>query len=239
MSNMEPDQARADGSASVAGEAADTHSDPGTSSKRSTDDDEKRSDPPGRSSIADRLLVPIFVAIVTAAAAIGGSFVGATKANDGNAAIQQQAIAEQRAKDDRDKKADIYLHYLENANTYANSVEDAYTCIYNYAIAPEPKGSAPQSCIDAINRLQTPRFDYQGSINELYIYGSDEANRAHRAVSATLPASVGYLTVPGTGLPPLNEVFGQKFDRVAFGRAYSNFLKIVCMEVPARPRPNC
>jgi len=65
------------------------------------------------------------------------------------------------------------------------------------------------------------RFAYQGAVNDLYVYGSDAAWKAHAAIAALLPTS---LRSQEPEIKPIN---------------LDAFEGIECREVPETPRSGC
>ena len=80
--------------------------------------------------------------------------------------------------------------------------------------------------MDAFERA---RYDYQGAINDVYVYGSEAAWEANRKVGRVLPAALGNVE---------NRVIARP-DAEAFRAAYNDFLDVFCREAVAEPRTGC
>lgn len=155
--------------------------------------------------------------LIAGAAGVGGSYLGA------HAVVQSshdqiQAAAAQAV---RDKRAAVYSEYLTTANAYSVQVG-----VVRDFVKRQPKGFKPVGDREPFNTLLNTRYDYQGAINNVSVYGSDAAWQALLQVEAAFPPLFGGL-VPGP------------VDGRAFKTAYNNFLTVFCQEVPAVPRAGC
>jgi len=130
---------------------------------------------------------------------------------------QTEEFESRRLDEARAKRGDIYQRFLESANRFAVAALKAET-------------ECPRICPSPPGEFQTARFEFQGSLNEVYIHGSAEALDKSRAVAATLPPSLGSLT---------GEVTITRVDGSLFTNAYREFLSILCREIPAKPRTEC
>lgn len=156
---------------------------------------------------------------------VGGvlGFAGSTMAANISADAQVRVAKEQldhaaslKTKEQRD----------ETYRAYLSAVEE-----YRYATEAMFGKPAPTDVKAAYSRFITARSNFQGQINEVYVYGSDEALRAHLKIAKTLPRSLGQsdLSFKATDLS----------DEKTFIEAYNAFLKVRCLEVTATQRQGC
>lgn len=188
------------------------------------------------------VIVPVISALFSGLAAVYGAQSGAAKANEGAIAVQRQIMNEQRAREDRKTKEEVYLKFLDNADTYNTDTNKATSCLDGARKQARSTNSSESTafldCTAELNDLRSSRYAFQGSINEVYIYGSNEALLASQQVAYTLPASIGSSTIGGRGIPRIGQLLTER-DQREFTRAYSDFLTVACNEVPARRRSNC
>jgi hypothetical protein len=191
---------------------------------------------------ADRRLAIITV-LATAAVGIVGVIgtVWASKLSvDASIRNQDVQIKEQRAKEDRDRKADVYLNFQETSNKYTTAINAAKTCILaardatpvgatSYSVGPE--------CVKDLNDVAPARYSFQGARNRVFVYGSQEAEDQARRIASYLPSARGVDASHG-GLPPLDDSFFN-YDDAVFDVMYRAFNRIICQEVPPEPRKGC
>lgn len=157
------------------------------------------------------------------------SFLGATTGSWISGRSTEQAaritVEAQTAKEKRDKRAEVYSAYLAAADNY--SIRTGELLARATAVAENPEGEGagniPQELSDA---WAEARSTYQDNINELYVYGSDDAWTAHQGVASELPNSLGPVE-----LHPV--------DSGNFITAYRGMQEIFCKEAVARPRAGC
>ena len=161
--------------------------------------------------------IGVVAAGVTLLAAMWGASIGADGALQA-AAVQNQAEDVRRSQDRRDV---AYKDYLNAANKYFYAWD---------SLASTPKPIPVDTVAAKMVELLDARHEYQGQINEVFVYGSDEAWSAHQNVARTLPPST-----PGSDIPDFT---GQP-NNAAFGAAFNAFLDVRCREVTALSRSSC
>lgn len=181
----------------------------------------------------------LVVAIIAGVVGIVGALSGSAVQIYGAARNQEAQFAEQRAKEDRDRRADVYLKFLDAANKYSVATVRTRDCILK-ARDSRPPGSTSYSldgtCGKNVSDLAPSRQEFQGARNRVFVYGSEEAERQARVIASYLPNAVGGDSV--TGLPPFDDdLFNFSDDQ--FNEMYRAFNAIVCREVPAQPRATC
>jgi hypothetical protein len=167
---------------------------------------------------------PLLVAALTGIVGLLGGALGSYASLQGTekqirAEADRQVLQAkgQRIDEARKKRATVYAEYLDDANAYSVSVN----AIIDDALSKSAKVPA-----DDVNKWMTARNKYQGGINQLYIYGSDAAWKAHELLASTMPSSLGKLTIA-------------PIDQSKFLAAYRGFQQVMCREVPAEPRDDC
>lgn len=138
--------------------------------------------------------------------------------NVGGARRQQAREYDIRRNEEaRQKRADVYQRFLNAANRYAVAARSAIA-------------QCPSKCTSPPDDYQNARYEFQASINEVYIYGSAEALKQSRGLAGTLPLAIGALS---------GEVTIEPVADADFRSAYQDFLTLICREAPATPRNEC
>lgn len=171
----------------------------------------------------------LVVGVVAAAAAIVGGRIAADGALDAAVAQhREEAIAAQKL-EVRVKRADVYAEYLASANSYFLATAEYYRYLASFNKGPIAKGRSfkvrfDQNGVDLQARWLKQRARFQGSVNDVYVYGSDDAWRAQKTISEVLPPSVGAEV-------KTFEFSVRRDVGVDFDRGYHRFLRLVCIEV--------
>lgn len=195
----------------------------------------------GADRAADRrhaLLVALVVGIVGVLGTLFGSLVQIYGADRS----QEAAFSEERAKEDRAKRADVYFEFLKAANEYAFDVDQAQECLAKFQRPLRGEEAwrqqvPPEQCTQLLDDLTGSRRTLDGARYRVYVYGSSEAEGRARAVWQYLPQALGWKTW-GSDLPMMDgRLFN--FNEAAFGQLYANFQRVACREVPVHPRPDC
>lgn len=132
--------------------------------------------------------------------------------------MQNQAEDVRRSQDQRDV---AYKEYLNAANRYFYA--------WN-SLATAKKPVLVDSAAEYVVEFMSARTAYQSQVNEVFVYGSDDAWSAHQDMARTLPRSVAGSQLPDPATVP---------DTKAFGAAFSAFLDVRCREVTALSRSSC
>jgi hypothetical protein len=171
------------------------------------------------------------VALVGVAGALFGSLIGGTVA----VAVQYLQFEQDEDAEARAVRAKAYADFLDSANAVAASVTAMRACLPELLELPEKETtlSASHPCARAYNTLVNDRYEFQGAINDVYIYGSDDAVQAANRVSELLPARFRADEEDGYG-PRIDPISWPDFDR-----AYIAFQTEMCREVSVRPRKAC
>jgi hypothetical protein len=157
----------------------------------------------------------LLVGVISAGSALLGATVSSSTAQN-IAQEQLQSAAEQKAREQREV---TYREYLDAANGYRIAAADLFA------------KTAPEDVETAITSFMTTRARFQRQANEVYVYGSDEAWKAHETVAKTLP--------PALSDSPLNFNVSEVSDQATFTAAYTGFLAVRCQEVAAKARSGC
>lgn len=165
----------------------------------------------------------ITVSIVTATAGIAGSWIAANGAYDAALAEQKESRRTALEKEARDKRAEVYMKYLEAANEYQLKNEKMMLSLEKMRSSSKPN----ELDMEAYNVWLTARADYQGAVNEVYIYGSDEAWNSTRKISESLPRSIG------------SKIEFESTNYETFREGYIRFLERIRCEVPPARSSKC
>lgn len=149
--------------------------------------------------------------------------VWATNQNsDTTLASTQQGAGEQRAKETREKVSQVYADYLKAATTYRDRTFAAADAIASQQAAHKPY----RANSTALSEFNDARRAYQDRINQIAIYGSPEAWKAHELIASAMPPALGvvYVKRPSLG---------------AFSKGYREFVAVFCKEAGATPKQGC
>ncbi|MDX6588107.1 MAG: hypothetical protein QOI31_2580 [Solirubrobacterales bacterium] len=170
------------------------------------------------------IILALTVAIIGPAGVLAGTIVAGHFTTE----TQDQRFIEDREAESRAKRERTYEKYLRAANSYAvettNALDELKRC------ADDQASSRPEVEACEIAGFFSARYLYQGAINNLYVYGSQDAIEAEGAISATLPSSLGAIS---------GDFKLAKVNDSDFRAAYQSFLSIMCRELPPDPRPEC
>ena len=158
-------------------------------------------------------------ALLAGAIGAGSAVLGATVSSNASLKIAQeqlQSSADQKARDQREV---TYREYLDAANGYRTAATDLFA------------NTAPPSVNQAVTSFMAARAKFQKQTNEVYVYGSDEAWKAHQTLANTLP--------PALSDSALNFTVSDVSDQATFTAAYKGFLAVRCQEVAAQARSGC
>jgi hypothetical protein len=134
------------------------------------------------------------------------------------AALQRQLTAS-RGADARTKRAEVYAAFLSAANLYSLRAQQLFEAC-----------DGADLCSTTDGELRRNRYAFQGAVNDVYIYGSDEANAVSGLISALLP---------NTNIGLSNEIELKPIDEDAVAAAYRSMLLRACIEASAEPRQAC
>lgn len=157
--------------------------------------------------------------IITALTALAGAGIGGyfTAANAQVAAESQKALQEEQFDEEkkrllRDQRAPYYAAYDAAVQTFATQMTVRNEC--------EKKKLA--TCRYSVEDLQTARYELQGAINNIYIYGSIEMQAAVTLMSATMPRTMVGLSGYAEAGP---------VDAPAFLEALNKVRAVTCYDV--------
>lgn len=159
--------------------------------------------------------------LIAAGAGLLGAIIGAgatAYVNDANLDAERQAqAAELNASRDsavRAQRRPIYVRFSSAANRWAT---------YQQVIATCP---TPEKCQYDQDDLDNARHEFQVAINNMFIYGSSEAQELVREVAATLPS-------PRNGIAGSAEL--GDVDEAHFSASIVEFENLMCMDVSLAP----
>ncbi|WP_328500583.1 hypothetical protein OG828_07685 [Streptomyces sp. NBC_00457] len=168
----------------------------------------------------DHRIVLIGFAVALIGALIGGvfSYLGAYQQARTQIESQSSQLFEDQKKEQREKRAEVYEEFLKAADTFAVETNKIITDCKDGKCSPN------------WGDWQTARYDYQGAVNHVWVFGSDAAVKQLVAVSGTLPESVW---------APNSDELNLRFKSTGFTTAYNGFQSLMCRELPAQPRNSC
>jgi hypothetical protein len=196
-------------------------------------------------SLLDRIAIPI----VIAAMAFAASLLAAAISNSGTAENQRNQIEEQKRKDDRDRRNDVYLGFMDAVAGYAVPFRANLECLR----------AGGQSCAEMLRAAQEPERQLRNAFNRVALYGSDRVYRAGlRLYQAMLHYGNAGLA-PGMVVPapdataPSREVAVPPVQQLPtavgssdpakltsdYENAYNDLLRVMCEELSAVPRARC
>jgi hypothetical protein len=215
-----------------------------------------------RLSVLDRVVIPLITALVAFAA----SYAAAATANDGAAENLQAQFAEQRRKDDRDKRTEVYTAYMSAVGEYAPLFRGALDCYKRSAVQSSPE-DLPAECRQALKADRAPLANLKSGLSKVGVFGTREVwdvaetlynsmtvfeqNRGEPQAQA---APGGPTTAPGLQPTPqptstvepsppvsVQSTVADKAEKFlkAYGSAYIDYRKSMCRELSADPQTRC
>lgn len=214
---------QADGDPNPSNTTVDASSDPPSAgSAPATSDARGDSETPSLPSrrSEERRLALLGLAVALMGALIGGllSYLGAWQQARTQIEAQAAQNREDQKKEDRERRAEIYEELLGTADVYAVETNKIITDCKDGKCSPK------------WGEWQTARYNYQGALNHVWVFGSNDAVAQTGVISASLPDSL-WLPSPDT--------LSLRFDSEKFIVAYQGFQFLMCRELPAQPRSDC
>ncbi|MGQ4712323.1 hypothetical protein ACUN22_01420 [Streptomyces anulatus] len=168
----------------------------------------------------ERRLIMLGFGVALIGAIIGGgfSYLGAWHQSRTQLEAQEAQGREDRKKEDREKRAEVYEDFLGAADVFAVKTNGIITDCKDGKCSPN------------WHAWQTSRAEYQGALNQVWVYGSDQAVTQTGRVSAALPKSLW---------EPSADELHLTFESANFRAAYQGFQSLMCRELPASPRTAC
>lgn len=163
-------------------------------------------------------------------------FVGGIIAFGANYFLQAQLFQQEAAKDAKAERRKIYTDYSDKVTAFNNSTASLKSCLTGSVATTTPVNNWKVTCQTEILAYQQSTRDFQNALNQLFIYGSDQAVEKALALAAPLPPSgngSSILTNPTT----LEKVIAH--DPHAIDQPFKVFGAVACRELPATPRAAC
>ncbi|WP_206788134.1 hypothetical protein [Amycolatopsis sp. MtRt-6] len=192
-------------------------------------------DSPGEDKRADRRVAVVSVVATALVGILGvtGTFFGSKVSVDASIRNQDVQASEQRAKDDREKRSDAYLKFLDAADRHASAAQSVASCRNPVprsvgADGNDPPAPKPLDCSREEQNFAASRYELLTIKARVFVYGSQVAVDRATEILAYLPNST------------YDERFAD-FDATAFGALYTRFMLAICGDLLARhdDRPSC
>lgn len=173
----------------------------------------------------------VLVAGLTLASGYIGAQVGANTALQ----VSRDETEAENLRRSQEKRQTVYQGYLEAANDFSAATH-SLSRVYSDSVTKLAGGTIKANenmphLVQAQNTFNNARSAYQDAINDVYIFGSDEAWKAHKEMASVLPDSLYSTEV---SFPPPTAP-----DSDSFISAYQGFNEVVCVEVAPVPRSGC
>jgi hypothetical protein len=170
-------------------------------------------------TVGGPILGTLVAALIAASSAFGGALLASKTTLD---SIQQES-KEQRAKETRDKVSQVYGDYLKAATTYRDRTEIAVR-----EVAKQRAEKKPYNANSVVLRqFNDARRTYQDQANQIAIYGTEAAWKAHEVIAKAMPPTLGVVYVD------------KRPDYVRFSNGYREFMAVFCTEAAATPKQGC
>ncbi|WP_143264287.1 hypothetical protein [Amycolatopsis kentuckyensis] len=166
---------------------------------------------------------------------VTGTFFGSKFSVDASIRNQDVQASEQRAKDDREKRSDAYLKFLDAADRHASTTQSVRSCRNPAPTSVggnPPTGAAstpePVDCSREEQDFAASRYELLTIKARVFVYGSQVAVDRATEIMMYLP----------------NSTYDKRFtdfDAVAFNALYTKFMLAICGDLLARhdDRPSC
>lgn len=169
----------------------------------------------------DSLWIKVGVPLLIGLAAAGAAYFGAQSGANATLEAQEQQLTAQQNQTVRTQREQVYEQYLKSADAYEVASSERYS-----------QCAGDTTCPVNVAGWQSARFNYQGALNAVYVYGSNEAVRYTLLISAAMPPSLGIPSNYGNVAPG-------KVNEDLFVSAFQGFQRMMCLEVNPDPQDAC
>jgi hypothetical protein len=175
------------------------------------------------------------VPLLAAAIGLAGGLLGAHFGAEATITTQREQAHEARRSEARVKRAKVYSDFLAAADSFeSKSRYFTYTIHRRVSKGGSVRAACRRAKICGLPRAlfdaySSARSNFQGALNQVYVYGTPRGVRAARELAGGLPPA---LYKPGSF--SIGDV-----DEPVFFRGYNAVLDTMCAEVSADPRPTC
>jgi hypothetical protein len=145
---------------------------------------------------------------------------------------------EDREKESREKRSQIYADYLTAARTYvtairfiaaAEAAQKAFQAIGKTGAPTEDPAKANAAATARVLKVEEARIAFEKQADLIYVYGSDDAWQAHLTIEQAAD------DIDGDN----NDGNVVRVAGVAMSRGLSAFQAVFCREASATPRKGC
>ena len=178
------------------------------------------------SNAGRRWLEAIAIPLAVGCIAVLGTLAGTSLANHAATENQRAIFTEQKAQNERDKRGDAYIGFLDVSSRLARTLTAAHQCRTD-------QRSPSTNCDSATTALKVALEELGKSVNIVLVYGSSSASTLMDPILKLLPPlyTISEADIEGAIAAGLD---GQEFNRYL-----TEFQRNMCMELPANPRHDC
>jgi hypothetical protein len=184
---------------------------------------------------------PLWIALLTGVIGIAGAILGATIQATASTAVQQAEMSEQRTQEARQNRGAIYFKFLNEVETFALATAERGQCLqesHQERMLTYVKFS--EDCAMSTADYRRAAKNFQLVRNEVFVYGSDDAQERAEMLDAIFPPYVFYAADGAFPSTPwdLSDVKGWLKEELLNPR-YRSFMNLMCEEIPSQPRSDC
>jgi hypothetical protein len=171
--------------------------------------------------------------------ALFGTYIGSAVSANSGRQTQERQLAEDRAKTEREKRAEIYFRFMSDIDAYyrrQSEVEEACAPSLTGGVAVDVQTSRLIACLQGDAKLTALLDPLKKSRNELYVYGSNEANTVVDEMLKQFPLVVHPVNFQDDFVLTFTERLTLS---VNFLLDYRKFQGVACRDLPPNPRSTC
>ncbi|MBC6451720.1 hypothetical protein [Actinokineospora xionganensis] len=168
-------------------------------------------------------LTSFLVAIIAG----GATLVATGQANEKDRDIRRDTVEQSLREEARRKRETVYARFAETSNRY--NVATSLILKKCPGLEGATKSPTTEDCPTS-EPFNQARYEFQGTINDIYLFGTPEAQRAARRISDHLPAGIE---------SKLRDDPIRASDPKGFSDRYAEFLTVACRDVRIDPGQPC
>lgn len=202
-----------------------------------TESSQRLSDQPGERNKArswiSGLVKDAAVPIIVATSTFGGAYWGANLAYQGGRENLQAQILEERSRVEKEKRAEVYVDFLDKASGYATQYSRVVVRCAPNGLTPTDSTHAKAreeayllGCLSSDEQVANAWDGLHRARSEVFVYGSSQANSAATAIMGELPLEAN------RNLDPIPAF-------AITSNTYARFQQVMCMELPSNSRNDC
>lgn len=159
----------------------------------------------------------VVVVLMGGAVGVIGALLGAWLQIDATEQAQQASFAEERRREDRERRERAYFDFMSAADTYADSAGRYARCYGAWKFDPNKDTSVGPQCDQLIKPMERDRKRFQAAHDAIDVYASTRVIKLANLVAKELP--IAFAPIPRRSPDPQLITFND----FTFSQAYGHF----------------